>query len=368
MNCWRELTAVVWQAGRAMPWRFRMRRTASFAGPCTAVLLLLSLSLSFTAAATQAVERAPPSRPVTDRPPEPSTLFRGPRPTPQSISRSGPYQVKRYGEREGLRNGPRYRGATVYYPADRTSPLASIVIVPGYISPERSIRAWGPFYASHGIVAMTIGTNRPQDDPAARRRALLDAITSLKLENRRVTSPLRGRLALSRFAVSGWSMGGGGALEAATRAPQLKAVIALCPWNPYQTFSHRVPVLFLAGQRDRLAPVAENARRHYDQTPATTPKLLFEVRNEGHWIANTPQGGDNAIGRLALSWLKVYLEEDLRYRPFLETRPASASQFLSNLKRIESSSGKSSSARPTGTDVSRFFLPATLMHANTLKP
>lgn len=273
-----------------------------------------------------------------DRPPEPAPLLRGPQPTLQSVTQPGPYQVARYREKDGLRNGPRYRGATVYYPVDGPAPFASIVIVPGYISPERSIRAWGPFYASHGIVAMTIGTNRPQDDPAARRRALLDAITSLKLENRRVNSPLNGRLAVTRFAVSGWSMGGGGALEAATRAPQLKAVVALCPWNPYQTFSHRVPVLFLAGQRDRLAPVADNALRHYDKTPATTPKLFFEVRDEGHWIANMPQGGDGAIGRLALSWLKVYLEDDLRYRPFLLQRPASASRFRNNLPSITSPS------------------------------
>ncbi|MBB76445.1 MAG: triacylglycerol lipase [Planctomycetaceae bacterium] len=320
MNYWRNQPSRIQRSNIRDPGRAPLCPASSVCAARTVTpALLWILSVAFGSDAVSA-----------ERPPEPVTPARGPQPTIQSVTQSGPYRVNRYREQDGLRNGPRYRGATVYYPVDGPTPFASIVIVPGYISRENSIRAWGPFYASHGIVAMTIGTNRLQDDPAARRRALLDAITSLKLENRRPNSPLNGRLAESRFAVSGWSMGGGGALEAATRAPDLKAVVALCPWNPYRTFSHRVPVLFLAGQRDRLAPVADNALRHYDKTPATTPKLYFEVRDEGHWIANTPQGGQGAIGRLALSWLKVYLEDDVRYRRFLLQRPATASRFHSN--------------------------------------
>ena len=356
MNCWRNLSTTRYRRGNTAGLGFRMPGTAG----CTRLKISLLLVLGLFVPAD--VEGN-----SLERPPEPAAQ-RGPPPTLQSVTQPGPYQVKRYREKDGLRNGPRYRGATVYYPVDGPSPLASIVIVPGYISPERSIRAWGPFYASHGIVAMTIGTNRPQDDPAARRRALLDAITSLKLENRRATSPLKGRLAVTRFAVSGWSMGGGGALEAATRAPQLKAVVALCPWNPYQTFSHGVPVLFLAGQRDRLAPVSENAQRHYEKTPASTPKLLFEVRNEGHWVANSPQGGDGAIGRFALSWLKVYLENDLRYRPFLRQRPTCASQYRSNLPSIVAPDSSSATGNPSRIGAAPTLVPATPPQSAVFSP
>ena len=345
-----------------------MNTLARLTCPTLCLLLLSALGHHRALRAAPLTLAAPPSRRAVELPPEPPVRSRGPRPTLQSVSRHGPYQVKRYGEEKGLRNGPRYKGATVYYPVDGPPLLPSIVIVPGYISPERSIRAWGPFYASHGIVAMTIGTNRRQDDPAARRRALLDAVVSLKLEHRRATSPLRGRLSVSRFAVSGWSMGGGGALEAATRSPQLKAIVALCPWNPYQTFSHRVPVLFLAGQRDRLAPVAENALRHYRTTPAATPKLLFEVRNEGHWIANSPRGANGAIGRLALCWLKVFLEDDPRYLPFLTQEPRSASRFLNNLPARHRRETKSSTCIPHGLrSQSAWALPVYFSEAG-LKP
>ena len=262
-----------------------------------------------------------------------------PAPTVASVSKPGPHKVAKLGESDGLRNGPGYKGATVYFPRDGQPPYGSVVIVPGYVSPERSIKAWGPFYASHGIVAMTIGTNSSRDRPKARSLALLDAITSLRAENKRAGSPLRGRLDVTRFAVSGWSMGGGGAQLAAVGMPQLKAVVALCPWKPNAKFSHSVPVLIFGGSKDNLAPVSKNASPHYKNTPHNTPKLLFEVRGAGHWIANDPQGANGAVGRFGLCWLKVFLDDDPRYRQFLLVKPPTASQFLNNLARPKAATG-----------------------------
>jgi hypothetical protein len=45
--------------------------------------------------------------------------------------------------------------------------------VPGWVSTEADIRAWGPFLASHGIVTMTAGTNDAVGDlPPDRATAL----------------------------------------------------------------------------------------------------------------------------------------------------------------------------------------------------
>ena len=78
--------------------------------------------------------------------------------------------------------------------------ISSNVIVPGFASPESSIQDWGPFYASHGIVAMTIGTNHLLEQPAGRgAAALLDAIVSLRAEHTRSSSPLEGWLDLDRI-------------------------------------------------------------------------------------------------------------------------------------------------------------------------
>ena len=109
--------------------------------------------------------------------------------TLDSITDPGIYSVGILTESNGLRNGPDYSGATLYYPTDATPPFASIAMVPGFISFQSSIQDWGPFLASHGIVAMTLGTNSLFDDPYDRRDALLDAIVTITEENTRSGSP-----------------------------------------------------------------------------------------------------------------------------------------------------------------------------------
>ncbi|MCS5610052.1 MAG: hypothetical protein NZ961_06535 [Candidatus Poribacteria bacterium] len=67
-------------------------------------------------------------------------------------------------------------------------------------------------------------------------------------------------------------------------------------------------------------------------TRESTPKLIFEVTEGKHRVANSPLGGNGEVGRLAISWLKVFLEGDNRYRRFLLQEPKSASLFKSNLE------------------------------------
>ena len=172
-------------------------------------------------------------------------IVRGDQPAPEFLlARKGPYQVQRY--TAGLRNGPAYGSQTMNIPVGAEPPYASIAIVPGFMSAESSIGNWGPFLASHGIVALTIGTNTLMDQPPARERALIDALETIKNENRRAGSPLNGKLDLSRLAVGGWSMGGGGTLNAIQAHPELKAGMAMCPWNPGVPYSrNRVPALMV---------------------------------------------------------------------------------------------------------------------------
>ena len=54
-------------------------------------------------------------------------------------------------------------------------------------------------------------------------------VEALKEEHARSGSPLAGRLDVTRFAVAGWSMGGGGCLLAALADPSLKSVLAFAP-------------------------------------------------------------------------------------------------------------------------------------------
>ena len=58
--------------------------------------------------------------------------------------------------------------------------FASIVIVPGFTASPSSVEEWGPFYASHGIVTVIIGTNSFFNFPEARSYSLLDALETIR--------------------------------------------------------------------------------------------------------------------------------------------------------------------------------------------
>lgn len=237
--------------------------------------------------------------------------------TVESLINPGPFEVQTLTEADGIRNGPDYSGATIYYPVNATPPFASIAIVPGYTALPSSVAEWGPFYASHGIVTIIIGTNSIFDFPESRAIALLDALETIKQENTRASSPLEGDLNLDQLAVSGWSMGGGGAQRAAVLDNTVAGVVALCPWLNSPQLNHQSPVLIFSGENDIVAPPSQHADIHYNITPNSTNKVLFEIANGNHSVANTPNGGNGSVGKIALSWLKLYVEGNDCYCPLL---------------------------------------------------
>jgi dienelactone hydrolase len=251
----------------------------------------------------------------------------GDAPTEASVSKMGTYAVKTY--TSGYAEAPEYLDATMHYP-DAAGTFPAIAIVPGFLSAQATIQKWGPFLASHGIITFTIGTNSPADQPDARATALWGAIGTIKSENARADSPIKGKVDLSRLAVGGWSMGGGGVLLATSAHPELKAGIAFCPWSPGATFPKiTTPILFLAALNDQLAK--GQSQPFYDSIPASTPKMLWEKSDADHF-ANDPDQEMYAQGRYGLSWLKVYLAGDDRYKQFLLVKPPNASDFKTNVK------------------------------------
>jgi dienelactone hydrolase len=240
--------------------------------------------------------------------------------TEESLTVIGPYPIDIMYEADGLRDGPDYDGATVYYPTGLTYPRGSIVIVPGFFAEQTDIQEWGPFLASHGIITMTIGTNNLWDQPGDRANALIDGIETLKQENTRADSPLEGIVNIDKFAVAGWSMGGGGAQLAAVLDPSISAVMAFCPWlDPNETpiLNHSVPVLIFSGEEDPTAPPAQHANIHYAETPDQTDKVLYEIEGGVHDVANAPTGGNGEVGKLGLAWLHRYLIGNYCYCPVI---------------------------------------------------
>ena len=263
-------------------------------------------------------------------------IMRGPAPTVASASSKGPYTVKT--TTSGYKDEPNFSAATIYYPTDADPPFAAVAICPGFTATQSSVSAWGPFLASHGIVVMTIDTNSTGDSVVQRSSALMDALDSLKAENSRADSPLMGKLDTARMGLMGWSMGGGGTWIDANAHPELKTAITLAghissaPGGSGAITSIAVPTLMFAGQTDSPVLGGGMSQPIYSQIPENVPKMLYEIAGLGHDAGNNPANNSKNVGLYGLSWQKVFLEGDRRYRDFLLTKGPNASDFRTNLK------------------------------------
>lgn len=251
----------------------------------------------------------------------------------ESITNPGPFIVNTIDESLGIRNGPGYNGGTIFYP-DHIGNFPSIVMVPGFMNSEFTIQNWGVFFASHGIITMTIGTNALTDTHIQRRDALLDAIVSLKAENERIGSPLYGSIDTLSIAVGGFSKGGGGAMLVPDIDPNVKAIISLYPWleNPTSSdLNHSVPVIIISGELDLIAPPFIHADVHYNLLPNTTMKLKYEVALGSHDIFSGPNAGNGEVGVRVISWLQNFLLDDSCYCPILTLIPNTSSSYTTNI-------------------------------------
>ena len=218
--------------------------------------------------------------------------------------------------------------------------MKSIVLAPGYQATQNSVKPWAEYLAKRGIVSMTIGTNLLNDLPDIRANALIDTTETIRQENERVSSPLYHKIDRSNIAVGGWSMGGGGSQLAAKMDSRIKAVLSITPWLWPNTLSvsdldHNTPVLIIGGEIDPVAPPNQHANIHYNYTPISTPKLLFEISDADHNIPLDPSTGNGDLGNVAYAWLQLFLYGNLCYCDLLEVdilnQNSTPSNYLTNL-------------------------------------
>ena len=247
----------------------------------------------------------------------------GPAPTADSAATKGTCAVQQY--TMGIPTAADYATPTIYYPTNCPAPFPGVVIIPGFTEVQAQINQWGTFLASHGFAVMMVdsaanGAGNTGVLPPSRASGLEEGVKTLQGENTRSGSALSGKLDVSRMAIMGHSMGGGGTLLAATATPTLKAAIGLCPWNPGGTYAmDTVPTLFFDGTADTLVPPSA-AMPEYQSIPTTTHKVYAEFNGGSHFVANTPLGAaatDKVVARIGLSWLEVYVVGDSRYQQFI---------------------------------------------------
>ncbi|HEV2889245.1 MAG TPA: dienelactone hydrolase family protein [Frankiaceae bacterium] len=241
----------------------------------------------------------------------------GPDPTATAIEKNGPFAYASTTVADAATPG--FGAATIYYPTDTTlPPLGGVAISPGYTETQSAISWFGPRLASHGFVVITFNTNSPYDQPAARGDQLLAALDYLT-----GSSAVRTRVDASRLAVMGHSMGGGGSLEATKKRPSLQASIPMAPWHTDKTWPEpATPTLIVGAENDSIAPVASHAEPFYESLTSAVEKAYVELNNASHSVTNTANA---TTSRLAVAWLKRFVDNDTRYDQFLCPPPAPSS-------------------------------------------
>ncbi|MGI3132054.1 alpha/beta hydrolase family protein [Halopseudomonas pachastrellae] len=245
-----------------------------------------------------------------------SAYQRGPDPSVSFLEASrGQYSVSDH-RVSGLVSG--FGGGTIHYPTGTTGTMGAVVVIPGFVSAESSIDWWGPKLASYGFVVMTIDTNSGFDQPGSRATQINNALDYLVGQNTSSSSPVRGMIDTDRLGVIGWSMGGGGTLRVA-REGRIKAAIPLAPWDTTSYYAGRsqAPTLIFACESDVIAPVYQHASPFYNALPSSIDKAFVEINGGSHYCGNGGSIYNDVLSRFGVSWMKLHLDEDARYKQFL---------------------------------------------------
>ncbi|RLT88027.1 MULTISPECIES: dienelactone hydrolase family protein [unclassified Ketobacter] len=243
---------------------------------------------------------------------------------PGSYSGNGPYGYRSYSLSRLQTPG----GATVYYPANAEPPYSGLVFTPPYTGVQFMYAAWGPFFASHGIVLVTMDTTTTLDTVDQRARQQKTVLDVLKGENNRAASPLRGKLDTSRIGAVGWSMGGGATWINAAEYAGLKTAMSLAGHNlsaidpNARGYNTRVPTLLFNGALDAtyLGGLGQSDGV-YNAIPAGIPKVFYEVASAGHFDWGSPTAANRDVAGIALAFHKAFLDGDTRWVDYIR-RPS----------------------------------------------
>ena len=212
---------------------------------------------------------------------------------------------------------PGFGGGTIFAPRDAGQKvLGAVVVTPGFHGRKSDMAVYGTELAAEGFVVFTIDTVARADLPDRRATEMLAAADYLTGR-----SPVRSEVSPDRVALLGYSMGGGGTLQAAQQRPSIKAALTLMPYDYAPAGEPKghapaypeltTPTLIITGQKDATAVPARFGKPAYDSMPAGTPKQYLQLTGVGHAAG---MGTPSATIRAAVTaFLERYLDGDTAY-------------------------------------------------------
>lgn len=254
---------------------------------------------------------------------------------PGSYNTSGPYGYSTISSLSGYT-----AGATVYYPRTATAPFASIVFMQPYTGTQSMDAAWGPFFATHGIVYVNCDSTTTMDTVDSRATQQWNAVSALKKLNTRTGSALKGKLNTSRVGIMGWSMGGGATWINASKTG-VKTALSLAGHNATATStlaqgrSTKVPMLLINGATDTtILGGLGQSEGVYNSIPSGIAKVLCVFSLAGHmdWTGPAPALAPGA-GKVALAFQKTFLDGDTRWVSYIKNPGSTSTWKTANLPK-----------------------------------
>jgi dienelactone hydrolase len=213
-----------------------------------------------------------------------------------------------------------YGAGTVYYPT-AAGTYGLVVLAPGFTATQVYYTWLAQRVASHGFVVVNINTKTVLDQPESRATQMAAALKQVVALNGTAGTPFAGKVDVSRQAVMGHSMGGGGTLAAARDNPTLKAAVPLTPWHTTKDFSGiKVPTLIVACEKDAIAPNASHSNKFYSSLKVSLSRAKVEIAGADHFCPTSLAGAatQNIVARNAIAWLKLFLDGDTRYQALVQ--------------------------------------------------
>ena len=222
---------------------------------------------------------------------------------------NGPFTVATKSVPRQLANG--FGGGTIHYPtnAGDCGLLGGIAVIPGYVSYEASIKWWGPRLASWGFVVITIDTNSIYDDHDSRATQLSAALDHILSD-----STVGAQIDSTRLGAIGWSMGGGGALQLATKRSDIRVIIPQTPYHDKDYGNMDTPALFITCQNDRIASNKKYSSPFYNN--AAGAKMKIEIKNGSHFCPSY-RFNEILLSKPGIAWMHRYINGDTRFDKFL---------------------------------------------------
>jgi len=238
---------------------------------------------------------------------------------PEGPAATGPYSMCSYSE--DLESDG-YASARLSYPCElNAGPLPAVTLTGGYTNIKEQMYWLADHLTKHGYIVLTVTPNNIFGGLGSWEDAHRDAFYKLLDENDRMESPVANLVDTQRIALSGYSNGGGGALNVAKAlGDEVHSVVGMAPYIPlfdtpdYSNVSANT--LLLVGALDLTAlPVTIEAA--HEALPDDALRVYAKLSWVSHfdWIAFGRS--HNKFKGIILSWLDLSLKGSSEYEDYL---------------------------------------------------